>query len=317
MNEPSTTGDAADSIEQLLRDELARGDAVIADARPVLRYLLAYEGHPLFSEATVASVRGMMLDLASQLLHAEAEEGEVHDRAAYVGERQDELARILIENGSFLTHAQALVLESALAERLQALSGIDAVLPPLVQELAARDDETLAALAMALLAAQARFMQYCRRMELPMRELPGDLFHAALMVLRTHGGGGAEAAERRLRDEYDEGASRLGLIARTVTGMGEHSQDAFAIDRAGVAIFATALAMASDQGRDCVVLSFAEGQFARLLLAMRAAGLEQGAIERQLLFLHPDHRLPVAFDRVRAERAGALLSAAATGLAGH
>src|SRR5690606_32025816 len=198
--EPPTPGDAEDSIEQILRDELARGDAVIADARPVLRYLLAYEGHPLFSEATVAGVRGMVLDLASQLLHAEAEAGEVSDRAAYVGERQDELARVLIEQGSFLAHAQALVLEAARAERLQALSGIDAVLPPLVQELAARDDETTAALAMALLAAQARFMQHRRRMELPMRELPGDLFHAALMVLRVRGGAGAEAAERRLRE---------------------------------------------------------------------------------------------------------------------
>lgn len=304
------TGDTVDSIEQLLRDELARGDAAIADARPVLRYLLAHEEHPLFSDATVARVRGMMLDLASQLLHAQAEAGDVRDRAVYVGERQDALAAELIEDGSFLAHAQALAFEADLAERLQARSGIDAVLPPLVQELAARDDETTAALAMALLAAQARFMQHCRRMELPLRELPGDLFHAALMVLRARGGAGAEAAERRLRESYDEGASRLGLIAHVVTGMGERSEDALAIDRAGVAIFASALAMAAGQTRNGLVLSFAEGQFARLLLALRAAGLEQRATERQLLVLHPSRRLPEVFGRISAERAIALLSAA-------
>src|SRR5690606_19283176 len=139
---------------------------------------------------------------------------------------------------------------------------------------------------------------------------PGDLFHAALMVLRKRGSAAAEPAEQRLREGYDEGAGRLGLIARTGTGMGDYSHDALAIDRAGAAIFASALAMASGQARDGVVLSFAEGQFARLLLAMRAAGLERVEIERQLLFLHPDHRLPVAFDQVRAERAIALLAAA-------
>lgn len=311
------TGDAADSIERLLRDELTRGDAVVADARPVLRYFLAHEGHPLFSEATVARVRGMMLDLASQLLHAEAEGSDVRDRAAYVAERQDELARALIEEGSFLDHAQALVIEADLAERLQARSGIDAVLPLLVQELAARDDEPTATLAMALLAAQARFMQNCRRMELPMRELPGDLFHAALVALRARGGAGIELVERRLRESYDEGVSRLGLIAHAITGMGEYSRDALAIDRAGPAIFASALAMASGQERNSVLLSFAEGQFARLLLVMRASGLEHAVMERQLLFLHPDHRLPVAFDSMTAERARALLAAAEAERAAH
>jgi hypothetical protein len=113
-----------------------------------------------------------------------------------------------------------------------------------------------------------------------------------------------------LRAGYDEGASRLGLIARAVTGLGDRSQDALAIDRAGVAIFTSALAMASGQERDGVVLSFAEGQFARLLLVLRAAGLEYAAMERQLLFLHPDHRLPDAFDTMSAERAAALLSSA-------
>ena len=33
------TEQAAESVEQVLRDELVRGDAVIASARPILRHL--------------------------------------------------------------------------------------------------------------------------------------------------------------------------------------------------------------------------------------------------------------------------------------
>jgi hypothetical protein len=180
----------------------------------------------------------------------------------------------------------------------------------LVQELAAQEDDARAALAMALLAAQARFVQHSRRMEFPLREFPGDLVHGALMVLQERGTEWARFAERQLRAEYDEGASRLGLIARAVTGMGELSPHALSINHAGVAIFTSALAMASGQDRNCVTLSFADEQLARLLLTLRVAGLQQREIEKQLLFLHPHHRLPDAFEQVPAERAAALLSAA-------
>jgi hypothetical protein len=308
MNEGPTTGQAADLVEQILRDELARGDAAIAGAPPVLRYLLSRDGQPLLTEATVTRVRGMMLDLASQLLHAEAEAAGVRNRDRYVREQQDDLAGLLGENGAFLVHAQAIVLEADLAERLQERNGIDAVLPPLVQDLAASGDEAASALSMALLAAQARFIQHSRRMELPLGELKGDLFHAALVMLRERGNGGSEAAAKRLRGGYDENASRLALIARTVMGLGENLRQALSIDCAGPAIFATALAMASGQDRDRVVLSFSEGQFARLLLALRAAGLDQNAVGRQLLFIHPDHRLPGQFEEIDAARAANLLA---------
>jgi len=310
MNEGPPTGRAADSVEHILRDELARGDAVIDGARPVLRYLLTGDGHSLFTEAMVTRVRGMVLDLAAQLLHAEAEAARVRDQRRYVADRQDELAARLTGEGALLAHAQALVLEADLAERLQAQSGIDAVLPPLVQELAAESDEQVSALAMAVLAAQARFLQHGRRMELPLRELPGDLFHAVLLVVRARGGDHAEAVELRLRAGYDEGESRLALIARIVTGLGDRSGQALSIDQAGPAIFASALAEATRQERDRVVLSFPDGQFARLLLSLRAAGLDQTAVGRQLLFLHPDHDLPGEFAEIDADRAAALLAAA-------
>lgn len=303
-----------DSVEQVLRDELAHGDAMLATARPILRHLLVNDDNGLFSDEMIARIRGMMLDVAAQLLFAEAEAREAPDCAAFVGARQDDLAQLLFEDAAFLAHAHAVALEAQLAERLQARSGVDSALSPLVQAQVAGKDAGMAALAMAVLAAQARFLQHFRRMELPLRELPGDLFHRSLLLLRSQTPDDDEAAatEQRLRAAYDEGASRLGLIARLVMGLGAEAGRALSIDHAGLAIFTTALAMASGQERDLAVLSFADRQFARLALGLRAAGLVPQAIEAQFLFIHPDVSLPAGFELVRADRAAALLAASRT-----
>ena len=305
------TEQTVDSVEQLLRDELGRGDAMIATSRPILRHLLANDDHALFSDEMIARVRGMMHHVARQLLFAQAAAGGTLDRAGYAAERQEELAQALFEDTAFLALAHALTLEAQLTDRLQRRSGIDAVLSPLVQELAAAREVDVAALAMALLAAQARFMQHHRRMELPLGELPGDLFHRALLLLRAPGeeaDPAAAEAEGRLREAYDESAGRLGLLTRLVMAMGQKAIRALAIDHAGLAIFSTALAMASSQDRAIAVLSYADRQFARLALALRAAGLKQQAVEEQFLYLHPETALPDGFDMLRADRAAALLA---------
>jgi hypothetical protein len=143
--------------------------------------------------------------------------------------------------------------------------------------------------------------------------LPADLFHRALELLRAQADAddepAAERAERQLREDFNEGAGRLGLIARLVTGMGHGATRALAIDHAGLAVFATALSMASGQDRDLVVLSFAEQQYARLALALRAAGLAQQAAVEQFLYLHPDVSLPDGFEMLHSDRAAALLAA--------
>src|SRR6478735_7357238 len=233
---------AAETVERVLHDELVEGDAMIAAARPILRHLLANDDNGLFSDETIARVRGLVLSVAEQLLFALAAAAEVRDRPAYAAARQDDLARALFADTAVLAHAHALTVEAQLLERLQGRSGIDPVLTPLVQELVASKDAALAGLAMAVLAAQARFQQHCRRMELPLGELPGDLFHRALAVLREHAGDddapAAEAAERQLRGDYQEGAGRLGLIARMVMAMEHKAPRALAIDHAGLAIFA-------------------------------------------------------------------------------
>jgi hypothetical protein len=305
------TEQTVESVETLLRDELERGDVVIATSRPILRHLLANEDHALFSDEMIARIRGMMNHVASQLLFAQAAAAGTLDRARYAADRQDELAQALFEDTDFLSHAHAITLEAQLAERLQARSGIDSVLSPLVQELAAAKEMDVAALAMTVLAAQARFMQHFRRMELPLGELPGDLFHRALVLLGSQApeaGEAADEAERQLRETYDESAGRLGLLTRLVMAMGQRATRALAIDHAGLAIFSTALAMASSQERNLAVLSFADRQFARLALALRAAGLRQQAVEEQFLYLHPEITLPDGFDMLRTDRAAALLA---------
>jgi hypothetical protein len=206
-----------------------------------------------------------------------------------------------------------LAIEAQLLARLSARSGMDAVLTPLVQELAAGPNAALAGLAIAVLAAQARFVQYHRRMELPLRDLPAGLFHTALLALRHQPGdhaGAAAAAERELRAKYDEAAGRQALLARLVTGMDSRAVRALAIDHAGLSIFATALAMASGQSRDLAVLSLGGRQFARLALSLRAAGLPPGAVETQFQYLHPEVELPAGFELLRADSAAALLTAA-------
>ena len=279
-----------ESVETLLRDELAQGDAALSTAAPILRHLLVNEDRALFSDEVVARVRGMLADIARQLLHAQAEAGKIADRAAFVAEREADLTERMAGETALLAHLHALTIEARLALQLQTRSNVDPVLCPLLQELVASRDDAVADSAMAVLATQARFIQHHRRMALPLGELPGDLLHTVLLAMREEAGEQDDtgvAAERHLRDSFDESRGRLGLTSRLVMRMGKTAPRALNIGHAGLAIFATALAMASGQQRDLAVLSFSDRQVARLALAMRAAGLKQPAVEAQFLYLHP------------------------------
>ncbi|WP_054529824.1 hypothetical protein [Erythrobacter sp. SG61-1L] len=303
------------SVEDAMRLELAEGDAMIGTLGPIMRHLLANDDHSLFSDETVARVRGMIASIALQLLHAQADAAGIDEPEDYVDQRTDELVDALQGNGGLLGHLHALALEWQLSERLQARNGLDPVLSPLLQALIASSDVETAASAMAALAGQARFVQGLRRMELTLTELPGDLFHSALVTMRTLAGvedePAAQAAEAALRAEFDESRSRLGLLARLVTGMGGGAIAALSLSHAGAAIFLSALAIGSGQSRDLAVLSTHDRQLARLALALRAAGLQPAAVEEQLIYLHPDIALPEGFEQLRTERAAALLTASA------
>jgi hypothetical protein len=303
---------SAPSVEDTLRGELMQGDAVIGSIGPVLRNLLATDDLSLFSDEIVARVRGMLADLARQLLLVEAEEAGAEDPYVAAQARVAAVAQSLAGNPALLGHVHALALEWQLAERLHARNGFDPALSPLLQAQIAAREAGAAETAMATLAAQVRFLQHARRMELRLGELSGDLFHAALQVMRSHAGESeADAAERalaRLRGEYDESRSRLALVARLVTGLGANATAALAVDHAGVAIFLSALALASGQERDLAVLATNDRQLARLALSLRAAGLKREQIEGQFAYFHPDVALPEGFDALRANAASALLA---------
>lgn len=318
MNENIALQDPAGTVERILRDELAHGDALIGTITPILRHLLVNDEHSVFSDEIIARVRGMMADVARQVLTEKAiAAGNPEDRD-HAAELVNALVDGLVSHAGFLTHVHALALEWQLTERLQARLALDPVLTPLLQALIASSDAAVASSAMALLAAQARFATSQRRMQLPLRELPGDLLHAALLALRGQAGddaadqAAAVQAEQTIRSRYDEGRSRLGLISRIVTGMGGGATAALAITHAGVGMFLSALALASGQDRDMAVLATNEGQLARLALALRAAGLKRQTIEEQFVSLHPEVALPAGFEHLGSDQAAALLARSAS-----
>jgi hypothetical protein len=307
MSDQATHPQRTESVELRLHDALEQGDAVLGGIAPVLRYLLAHDDSGLFGDAIVARVRGMMQDVARQLL-------ERLDATDAAGNGHAALTAAIAQNPALLRHVHALVLEWQVTELLQGRLALDPVLSPLLQALIGSPDETTAALAMQFLAAQARFGQAQRRMRLPLGELPGDLLHGALIAMRTLAGVAAEpearAAEAGIRTEYDEGRSRLGLLSRLVTGMGAGAVAALSLQHAGVALFLSTLAIASGQDRDLAVFATSETQRTRLALALLAAGLKPAAIEEQLLAFDPDAALPDGFARLAPDRAAALLAQA-------
>lgn len=313
MNEAMTMQSSEAPVEAILRDELAHGDVVLRTVGPVLGHLLANHDHSLFSDEIVSKVRGMVGDIARQLLIAEAEAAEASDPRAVAERGRTALAERLLAESGLVAHCHALAVEAQVAARLEKRSGIDPVLSPLLQALIASDEAPVASAAMAALTAQARFVQQQRRMELPVEELPADLFDRVIAKwfggLADPGSEPANAAASALRRGYDESASRLGLLARLVAGMAAGVQAALSLSHAGLALFLSALAATSRQERGLIVIATNERQIVRLALALRAAGLKPGEVEEQFLHLHPDMALPEGFDMLRADRAAALLAA--------
>lgn len=315
MTDSGVTQASRSPIETVLADELARGDVVLGTIGPMLGMLLANHDHALFSDEIVARVRAMVASVARQLLVAEATAAGEDDPYAFAAERGDGLAEALANGLPLLGHCHALALEHRLAAQLEQRNSIDPVLSPLLQSLIASSDEATAKLAMALLAAQARFVQQQRRMELALDQLPAELFDFALTAWRAHSGGSGDnamaQAEQRLREAPPAHEGRLALLERAAGAVGEGMQPAMALGHAGVALFLTAIALAAGQQRDLVAVSTNESQLGRLALAMRAAGLKPGQVAEQFALIHPHVTLPEAFDTLRADRAAAILGESA------
>lgn len=289
------------SVEESLRADLARGDALAGTVQPILQHLLGSDNMALFGDEIVARVRGMLHHLAGMLLTAAQVEPDIA--------MLDLLCGALSESPGMLAHLHATALEWQLAERLEQRFGVDPVVPPLLQALIASPEPQTQELAMRLLAAQARWCQGQRRMQLSRTELPGELLHAALLALRS-AHAGSEAADARIRATYDEGTTRLGMAARLVASMGSAAGVALDLRHGGGMLFATALASGSGQARDVALLATHEAQLARLAVSLRACGQSPAAVGQQILMLHPDATLPSGFERLSVERAAAILSEA-------
>lgn len=307
------TGADHGAIEALLREELFRADEAIVHQGPILRYLLRNDDSSIFSDDVIARVRGMVDDIARQLIDALDEEDDED-----TGEGDDfrsRLASQLCADQPLLDHLHMLAVEWQLTEKLQGRLGLDPVLTPLLQELIAAPDPDVAARGMNLLAAQARFGQTVRRMQIPLIELPADLHAAALTALRATFGAdpAAHAAvagpQARLHAARVAHSSRLDLLAHAVEAVGGALAEALSVQNAGVALFLSGLAIAAGIPRDAAVMCTTDGQMARLLLAMAAAGMARGNVVANFAAIHPDVSLPSDFESVRSDRAAAILAA--------
>lgn len=297
-------------VEAVLSHELAEGDAVIGTIAPILRHLLVNDDHSLFSDEIIARMRGMLRHLSTQLLDALDAAGADYPSREYEEAQLAPVTAALADHPALLAHLHALAVEWNQTERLQARLALDPVLSPLLQGLIAASDPQIAASGVALLAANARHAQAQRRMQLPLAELPADLFHLAIGALRSAEGAAevVQQAEARLRAGYDEGRSRIGLMSRLIMALGGGATAALSVTHAGMGLFATALALGAGIDRDSAVLATNETQLARLALALRAAGARIETIEEQVLAFHPEISLPDGFDQLGADRAAALLA---------
>lgn len=301
------TGDS--SVEAILADELARADRALSGVAPVIAHLLDPSGETLVNDAIIARVRGMLTHLSRALLGA----GPVSARCGEIGLVQiDALANDLADDPAVLVHLYCVAIEGLLTTRLEQRLGIDPVLSPLVQELIASEHATTAELAMKTLAAQSRFVQSQKRMELALDELPAELFDAVLTRFENsdHSASGESrpVSISEMRRNYDEASSRLGLLNRLVATMRQGAMAGLALDHAGLALFTSCLSALSGQRRNLVMLSCHEHQNTRLALSLRAAGLEGEQIERQLQLLGPTSPHADHISGIPAERARVMLS---------
>lgn len=311
---PAPSGASASAISSPLATDAAVARGAVAHVVPILRHLLRSDNNSIFSDEIVARVRGMFVDVARQLVIALAEAAGHAEPEGWAHEAAEELAHVLAENPAFLEHFHTLALEWQWTVRLERSRGVDPVLPPLLQSRMADPDAQASAGAMNLLAAQARFCQSQRRMQLPLGELPGDLVHIALVTLRVHVGLDASAeayaliAERGVRARIDETRSRLAQMGRALDAMGDKASDALDVEKAGVALFIAALARGSGLSREAAIMAMVESQLPRFVLALRACGLASATVTRAAQVFHPDANVPQGFADISPAEAAALLA---------
>lgn len=288
------SGSDLQATERVLRDELSRADRALHHIGPILRHLLSNEDHIIFGDDVIARVRGMLADLERQIVRALDDAAGFARPAALIGEGGAGLADALGARPTILHHLHMLALEWQLTERWQARLGIDPVLTPVMQEFVASTDPDTAARGMNLLAAQARFGQAIRRMQLPLAELPPDLHEQAIDVMHAAMAGdpvGAAASDEAavfLRTARKAHMARVDLLEQAVASSSNGACDALTPTDAGAALFVTALGLRCGIGRDDAIMATTESQIGRLRLMLAAAALPPQDAAAIVVTLHPD-----------------------------
>ena len=308
MAEQATEG------RERVQDALSRCNAALAKSGPILGYLLSAQDQSLFSDEIVARVRGMLGHISVQILRIQAEATGDKGAEQFAIDNSDALADHLAQQPNLLGHCHALAIEWQLAVRLETDYAIDPVLSPMLQDLVGSENSALSSAAMALLAAQARFSQFQRRMELPLNELPADRFDELLSAWRGFNkawqSDALHRAEGKLRSGYDEGSSRLALLDRVLTALGPAAENALDVEQSGAALFISALAMLNRVPRGHAALGVNEDQIGRLVLSLRAAGLRAPACEAIALKIHPYAALPAGLEAIGTREAAQMITGA-------
>lgn len=249
-----------------LGDQLAAADRRLADAGACLAACVALGPSRLVDDAIVALTGGLLADLARQLTGGEA------------------TAALLCAQPALRDHCHALAIEWRVGQALAADRGMDPLLPPLFAQIRHADaDPDHAGAVAALLAAELRWHDRMRLMRLPLSDLPADCAQLARAVARAAATNPASTPE-----PAPPPPARFALQHRVLAGLGDRAGEALALDRAGLSLFVTALALAAGCMRETVVLALAEDDPLRLALLLRAAGLPRDAALAQMLALRPD-----------------------------
>jgi len=111
-----------------------------------------------------------------------------------------------------------------------------------------------------------------------------------------------------VRTRIDETRSRLAQMGRVLDAMGSGGATALDLDKAGVALFLTALARGSGQSREAAIMATIDSQLPRLVLSLRACGLAGEAVTATALALHPDASLPAGFEALAPDEAARCLA---------
>ena len=259
---------SGDSLSQAIE----RAQLVRETIPPIIAHLVSADSGALFGEEIVARTAAMLASLARHIDHSD-----------------DRLTERLAGDPAIAGHCHALALEWVVSRRLEARSGLDPVLTPLLASSIAEERTA------ALVAAQARFAHEQRRMTLSPQALPAELFAACLRV-------GEEAGHEiaALRAGYDEASTREAVLGRFVAAQRENPA-LFVLEQSGPALFCTALAQATGCSREDAVILLDAGQTVRLATGLRAAGVSAEKAKAVFLALHDDMPpLPPLPDREQA-----------------